>query len=38
MEVNVNWLRLLGQNPVQGLAAIKEGSFLFLCGFNPHPG
>ncbi|HJU06679.1 MAG TPA: secretin N-terminal domain-containing protein [Nitrospiraceae bacterium] len=37
MEVNVNRLRLLGLDPVQGLAAIKEGSFLFLGGFNRIP-
>ena len=37
MEVNVNRLRLLGLDPVQGLAAIQKGSVLFLGGLNRIP-
>jgi general secretion pathway protein D len=37
MEVNVNRLRLLGLDPVQGLAAIQKGSVLLLGGLNRIP-
>ncbi|MDQ6734588.1 MAG: hypothetical protein M3Z35_10845 [Nitrospirota bacterium] len=37
MEVNVSRLRLLGLDPVQGLAAIQKGSVLFLGGLNRIP-
>ncbi|MBA3753351.1 MAG: hypothetical protein H0X01_04275 [Nitrospira sp.] len=37
MEVSVNRLRLLGVDPVQGLAAIKDGSLLALIGVNRIP-
>lgn len=37
MEVNVNRLRLLGVDPVQGLAAIQKGSVIFLGGLNRVP-
>ena len=37
MEVNVNRLRLLGLDPVQGLAAIQKGSVLVLGGLNRIP-
>jgi general secretion pathway protein D len=37
MEVNVSRLRLLGLDPVQGLAAIQKGSVLFLGGLNRLP-
>lgn len=37
MEVNVNRLRLLGLDPVQGLAAIQKGSVIFLGGLNRIP-
>ncbi|MBA2253433.1 MAG: hypothetical protein H0W13_12150 [Nitrospirales bacterium] len=37
MEVSVNRLRLLGIDPIQGLAAIKQGSVLGLVGFNRIP-
>ena len=37
MEVNVNRLRQLGLDPVQGLAAIQKGSVLFLGGLNRIP-
>ena len=37
MEVNVSRLRLLGLDPVQGLAAIQKGSVLLLGGLNRIP-
>src|SRR5688572_8984058 len=37
MEVNVNRLRLLGLDPVQGLVAIQKGSALILGGLNRIP-
>jgi len=37
MEVNVSRLRLLGLDPVQGLAAIQKGSVILLGGLNRVP-
>ena len=37
MEVNVTRLRLLGLDPVQGLAAIQKGSVILLGGLNRVP-
>lgn len=37
MEVNVNRLRLLGLDPVEGLATIQKGSVFFLGGLNRIP-
>ena len=37
MEVNVSRLRLLGLDPVQGLAAIQKGSVILLGGLNRLP-
>jgi general secretion pathway protein D len=37
MEISVNRLRLLGLDPIEGLAAIKKGSVLGLIGVNRIP-